>query len=296
MTSGSMRGVIVKGIGGFYYISAGDGTEYTLRARGVFRKRKITPLIGDDVRFTPGEGEEEGWIDEILPRRNELTRPPVANLSQLMIVIAPKPKPDLLLVDALMVTARRQNIEPALVINKSDLDPEWCEIIRGEYAGTGYGVYVTSAKTRQGLDALAAVLRKGICCFAGQSGVGKSTIVTAVTGIHLDTGEISRRIDRGKHTTRHAELIIQNNYRVLDTAGFSLLSETDPEDPVMLKAYYPEFTPYDSQCRFQPCYHGSEPGCAVLKARDDGLIAKARVARYHQLLEKAREAWKGRYE
>ena len=296
MTSGSIRGVIVKGIGGFYYVRAGDGTEYTLRARGVFRKRKITPLIGDNVRFTPGEGEEEGWIDEILPRRNELTRPPVANLSRLMIVIAPRPKPDFLLVDALLVTARRQNIEPALVINKSDLDPEWCEKIHNEYAGTGDGIYVTTAKTRQGLDALAAALRKGICCFAGQSGVGKSTIVTAVTGIHLDTGEISRKIDRGKHTTRHAELIIQNDYRVLDTAGFSLMSETDPEEPVILKTYYPEFAPYDSQCRFQPCYHGSEPGCAVLKARDDGLIANERVARYHQLLEKAREEWKGRYE
>lgn len=296
MTDGSMRGVIVKGIGGFYYVRNENAEEYTLRARGAFRKQKITPLIGDAVRFTPGEGEDEGWIDEILPRENELVRPPVANLCCLLIVIAPKPKPDLLLVDTLLVEARKQGITPVLVINKSDLDPDLCREIRGEYAGTGDDILITSVKKRQGLDELGTVLRRGICCFAGQSGVGKSSLAAAVTGIHLDTGEISRRIARGKHTTRHAELMVLDGYQVLDTAGFSLLSQAEPEDPVMLKDYYPEFTPYDSLCRFQPCYHSSEPGCAVLKARDDGHIARARVERYHELLNKAKEAWKGRYE
>lgn len=296
MTAENICGVIVKGISGFYYVHASDGRLYTLRARGVFRKQKITPLIGDGVRFVPGEGEEEGWIDEILPRKNELVRPPVANLSFLMIVIAPKPKPDFCLLDALLIEARRQHIIPVLVINKSDLDPVLCHKISEEYRKTGDPIFITSTKQRQGLDELGKLLKKGICCFAGQSGVGKSSIVTAITGIQLDTGEISHKTDRGKHTTRHTELMTKDGYQVLDTAGFSLLSQSESEEPIFLKNYYPEFAPFESLCRFQPCYHFSEPGCAVLKARDDGQISQERVKRYHQLLESAREAWKGRYE
>ncbi|MBN1778221.1 MAG: ribosome small subunit-dependent GTPase A [Clostridiales bacterium] len=292
----AMQGVIVKGIGGFYYALAGDNQVYTLRARGVFRKRKITPLVGDTIRFTPGKGEGEGWIDEILPRRNVLVRPPVANLSYLLIVVAPKPKPDLLLADTLLIEARRQKIAPALIINKLDSDAALCRDIRAQYAGTGDPVVVTSVKSGEGLQSLEELLKRGICCFAGQSAVGKSSLVAAVTGIDLDVGEMSLKIDRGKHTTRHAELLTHDGFQVLDTAGFSLLSQTEAEDPVLLKAYYPEFAPYDSQCRFRPCYHHSEPGCAVLKACACGLIAKERVMRYHQLLKNAKEAWEGRYE
>ncbi|HPF88382.1 MAG TPA: ribosome small subunit-dependent GTPase A [Candidatus Limiplasma sp.] len=292
----SLHGVIVKGIGGFYYVYTPDEQVYTLRARGVFRKQRITPLIGDRVAFTPGEGEEEGWIDEILPRKNEMIRPPVANVSYLMIVIAPRPKPDLLLADTLMVEARKQGIQPALVINKADLNAEMCEQVCSQYSGTGDPVFITSVKQRKGLDVLGEYLQKGSCCFAGQSGVGKSSLVSAITGISLDTGEISTKIGRGKHTTRHAELLLKNGYQVLDTAGFSLLSQAEPEDPVTLKEYYPEFSPYEHLCRFQPCYHESEPGCAVLKAVQDGLIEKERMIRYHQLLNNAKEAWKSRYE
>lgn len=295
MTAEELRGVIVKGIGGFYYVQTDDGQVYTLRARGAFRKQKITPLVGDAVTFIPGEAEE-GWFDQILPRKNELLRPPVANLAYLVIVIAPTPKTDFLLVDSLLAHARRQSIEPVLVINKSDLDPALCEYIRGEYQMAKDGIFITSATRNLGLDGLKELMMRGICCFAGQSGVGKSSLLTAITGIKLDTGEISRRIDRGKHTTRHTELMIHNGYKVLDTAGFSLLTQADPEDPVKLKTYYPEFMPYDSLCRFQPCYHFSEPGCAVLKARNEGKISSARVSRYHQLLEQAKEAWKARYE
>jgi ribosome biogenesis GTPase / thiamine phosphate phosphatase len=291
-----MRGVIVKGIGGFYYIHAEGGQLYTLRARGVFRKENITPLVGDTVRFTPGAGEDEGWIDEILPRQNELLRPPVANIACLFIVVAPKPRPDLLLVDSLMVDARRQNILPVLVLNKSDLDPSLCADIRAQYGGTGDPAVITSVKSGEGLGELEALMKRGICCFSGQSGVGKSSLVAAVTGIELNVGEISQRIGRGKHTTQHAELLIKGGFEVLDTAGFSLLAQAEPEDPVTLKTYYPEFARFEAQCRFQPCYHLSEPGCAVLKARDGGQIAKERVLRYHQLLASAKEAWEGRYE
>ena len=189
----AMHGVIVKGIGGFYYAMANDKQVYTLKARGVFRKQKITPLVGDAILFTPGSGEEDGWIDEILPRQNILIRPPVSNVSYLVIVVAPKPKPDLLLVDTLMVHARKQGILPILVINKADLDASLCGDIRLQYIGTGDPVLVTSVKSDEGLQELAILLKKGICCFAGQSGVGKSSLLTAVTGIELEVGEISQK-------------------------------------------------------------------------------------------------------
>lgn len=292
----AMQGVIVKGIGGFYYALAGDAQTYTLRARGVFRKRKITPLVGDAIRFTPGVGEEEGWIDEILARSNELSRPPVANLSYLIIVVAPQPKPDLLLADALLIEAGRQRISPVLVINKHDLDASMCRDLRAQYADAGGPVILSSVKTGEGLEALEEVLKRGICCFAGQSGVGKSSLVAAITGLSLEVGEISQKISRGKHTTRHAELLVHGGYQVLDTAGFSLLWQAGAEDPVRLKSYYPEFVPLEGQCRFQPCYHQNEPGCAVLRARDEGRIPKERVGRYHQLLGNAKEAWENRYD
>ena len=296
MTASDMRGTILKGIGGFYYIAADNGQVYTLRARGVFRKQRITPLVGDAVRFTPGEGDDEGWIDRILERKNELVRPQVANISRLLIVIAPIPAPDLLMVDTLLVHARRQGITPVLVINKTDLDGKLCAMIREQYLCTGDTILMTSIVNGDGLDALAALLQTGICCFAGQSGVGKSSLVSTVTGIELNTGEISGRTARGKHTTRHTELFVRDGFQVLDTAGFSLLAQAEAEDPVGLKDWYPEFIPFESQCRFQPCYHHSEPGCAVLEALEQGKITRERVERYHQLLNKAKEAWKGRYE
>lgn len=295
MTAERLYGVIVKGIGGFYTVHADNGRVYTLRPRGAFRKQKLTPLVGDAISFVPDEAEG-GWFDQILPRRNELIRPPVANLTFLVIVVAPMPKPDLILVDSLLADAWRHNIEPVLVINKCDLDIALCEQIHGEYRMAGVKAFITSATRNTGLDDLKALMLQGICCFAGQSGVGKSSLLTAITSVALGTGEISRRIERGKHTTRHVELILHQGFRVLDTAGFSLLEQAVPEEPVLLKAFYPEFAPYEPHCRFQPCYHRSEPGCAVLRAADEGKIPDARVARYHQLLEQAKEAWKSRYE
>ena len=183
-----------------------------------------------------------------------------------------------------------------LVIHKCDLDPEYCRGIQSEYAQTGDTILTTSIITGAGLKELASLMQTGISCFAGQSGTGKSSLVAAITGIKLITGEISQKIGRGKHTTRHAELIIHHGYQVLDTAGFSLLVHPEAEDPVYLKETYPEFIPYETLCRYQPCYHRSEPGCAVLKAASDGQIPAGRMERYHILLEKAKEAWKERYE
>lgn len=290
------QGVIVKGVGGLYYARDLQGVLHVLRAKGKFRKQRITPMVGDRVRFTVGTGGAHGWVEDILPRDSELTRPPVANIRRIVLVVAPEPAPDLLLVDTLMVMAARQGIQPALVVNKCDLDGALFERLEREYAGLGVPLLRVSARTGEGLEALRRLLRGVICCFAGQSGVGKSTLLSAATGLTLQTGEISRKISRGRHTTRHAELLFSGEYQVLDTPGFSLLELWDGLDPVCLKNFYPEFIPYEGQCRFSPCYHLSEPGCAVLKAMREGAVSPARVERYHLLLKKAQEAWRNRYD
>ena len=292
----SAEGVIVKGVGGLYYARGEDGGTHVLRARGIFRRRHITPMVGDRVRFTPGQGEEHGWVEEILPRESQLVRPPVANVRYLVIVLAPAPAPDYLLIDTLIAMALRQGIRPALVVNKCDLDGGTYEAVRSDYAGLGAPLLAVSARSGQGMDGLRSLLASGVCCLAGQSGVGKSTLLCAATGLRLQTGEISQKIHRGRHTTRHAELLFSGEYRVLDTPGFSLLELWEGLEPIRLKEYYPEFAPYEGQCRFSPCYHLSEPGCAVLKAARAGEISQARLERYHLLLKKAQEAWRNRYD
>ena len=292
----SAEGVIVKGVGGLYYARGEDGGTHVLRARGIFRRRHITPMVGDRVRFTPGQGEEHGWGEEILPRESQLVRPPVANVRYLVIVLAPAPAPDYLLIDTLIAMALRQGIRPALVVNKCDLDGGTYEAVRSDYAGLGAPLLAVSALSGQGMDGLRSLLASGVCCLAGQSGVGKSTLLCAATGLRLQTGEISQKIHRGRHTTRHAELLFSGEYRVLDTPGFSLLELWEGLEPIRLKEYYPEFAPYEGQCRFSPCYHLSEPGCAVLKAVRAGEISQARLERYHLLLKKAQEAWRNRYD
>jgi len=296
MTMREQLGVIVKGVGGLYYAKGEQGEVHVLRAKGVFRRKHITPVVGDNIRFAPGLGDDQGWIEEVLPRENELIRPPVANIRHLILVISPEPEPDFILVDTMLVMAQAQRISAVLVINKCELDPSLGERMRTEYALADVPVLEVSAKRGDGLDALAEVLRDGICCFAGQSGVGKSSLLNAITGLDLQAGEISRKIARGKNTTRHAELLTKDGFQVLDTAGFSLLELWELLEPVLLKAYYPEFVKYESECRFQPCYHLSEPGCAVLAAMREGALPVARVERYHQLLQKVKEAWRNRYE
>lgn len=290
------EGVIVKGVGGLYYARDPEGEVHVLRAKGKFRKQRVTPMVGDRVRFTPGSGDEHGWVDEILPRDSELIRPPVANIRHIMLVLAPQPAPDFLLIDTLIVMAVKQGIQPVLVVNKCDLDETLFDQIQKDYAGLGAPMVKVSAVTGEGMDELRSLLKSGICCFAGQSGVGKSTLLSAATGLELETGEISRKISRGRHTTRHAELLFSGDYQVLDTPGFSLLELWEGLEPIQLKEYYPEFFPYEGDCRFAPCYHLSEPGCAVLAAARKGQVSQARLERYHQLLKKAQEAWRNRYD
>jgi len=248
------------------------------------------------VHFTPGTGDEHGWVDDILPRDSELIRPPVANIRHIVLVVAPQPAPDFLLIDTLIVMAVKQGIQPAMVVNKCDLDDGLFEQVKRDYAQLNIPVLKVSAHTGEGIAQLQDLLRGGICCFAGQSGVGKSTLLSAATGLELQTGEISKKISRGRHTTRHAELMFSGDFCVLDTPGFSLLELWEGLEPIQLKEYYPEFFPYEGECRFAPCYHLSEPGCAVLEAMRNGELSPARVERYHLLLKKAQEAWRNRYD
>lgn len=288
--------MIIKGVGGLYYARQPDGQVHVLRAKGKFRKQHITPLVGDRILFTPASGDEHGWVEEILPRDNQFLRPPVANVRNVLLVLAPEPEPDYLLVDTLLVTAARQGVRPALIANKCDLSSAVYEELCREYASLGVSILRVSARTGEGIEELRALLREGTCCFAGQSGVGKSTLLSAATGLKLKTGEISRKIARGRHTTRHAELMFQDGYQVLDTPGFSLLELWSGMEPVELKRYYPDFAPYEEQCRFSPCYHLSEPGCAVLAAVETGALGRERVERYHLLLKRVQEAWRNRYD
>ena len=288
------EGQIIEGRGGLYTVSDGQDT-YVLRAKKKFRRQRMTPLVGDRVLFTPGTGEEHGWLEEILPRQSECLRPPVANITLLALVVAEAPAPDWLLMDKLLLGARMQGMTALLIVNKCDLGQTSAEIARRDYAGAELPVYPVSAAQGEGLEELRERLRGETVCFAGQSGVGKSTLLNHLLGLELQTGEISR-IERGKHTTRHASLITCGDIRVMDTPGFSLLEFEQVMDPVELMDYYPEFAPYAGQCRFQPCYHGSEPGCAITKAVQEGAISPARVERYRELLEKTRQLWRDRYD
>lgn len=286
----------MRGMGGFYTVVDAQGEQFTLRCKKKFRRMHISPLVGDEVLFTPGEGEEHGWLEEILPRSSECIRPPVANVSLLLISVSPTPAPDMLLIDRLMVRARMQNMKMLLVVTKGDLDDTLADTLRAQYAGADVPVYPVCARTGEGLEALREAMRGELCCMAGQSGVGKSTLLNALLDLDLETGEISQKIQRGKNTTRHAELLLKDGLRVLDTAGFSLLELDGGMDPITLKDYYPEFAEHEGACRFTPCYHDREPGCAVTAACEEGKIHPERLARYRELLAEVKTAWRERYD
>ncbi len=293
------QGIIVRGIGSFYTVRTVEGEEFITRAKKKFRRLRLTPMVGDNVMFSMGEvGEEQGWLEEILPRDNQCLRPPVANVTLLAIVIAPHPAPDYLLVDKLLMAAHRQRIRAVLVVNKCDMDAGQAvqTFVQSDYQGADVAVLPVSAQNGEGLDALQGQMIGQRTCFLGQSGVGKSTLINTLFSLGLQTGEISPKILRGKNTTRHCELFFLNGLAVFDTPGFSLLELEDLFDPVLLMDDYPEFEPYRGQCRFSPCYHDSEPGCAVKAAVQDGRIAKERMKRYQLLLAQYRQAWKERYD
>ena len=290
-----MEGRIVQGRGGLYTVKDQSGQPYILRAKNRFRREGLTPLIGDEVLFSPGRLEEHGWLEEILPRRSVSLRPPVANITQVIITLAPEPQPDLLLIDKLLIFAFQQAINPMLLVNKSDLEMSLSENLKGAYQYAGVSVLAVSAATGLGLQELAAMMANHINCFAGQSGAGKSTLISKLTGLDLETGEVSRKIRRGKQTTRHISLIELSGLQVLDTPGFSLLELPVETEPEQLRELYPEFVRFQAQCRFEVCLHDKEPDCAVSGAIKTGMVDPGRLERYRQLLNMQRLKWSNRY-
>ena len=291
-----LEGLITKGIGGFYTAVTEEGRAYTLRAQGKLRRQRLTPMVGDHVRFQPGAEGEDGWLAAILPRRNGLVRPPVANIDAvLMVVAAASPDPDLLLLDRMLIAARQAGITPVVAVNKADLDPARAEEIARAYESAAYGAFLVSARSGEGIEALRAALAGRVHALSGQSGAGKSTLINALYGLTLVTGQVSR-IERGRHTTRHSELIrLPGGGMVLDTPGFSLL-ESRLIEPIRLKEFYPEFTSFEGACRFSPCAHASEPDCAVRAALARGGIDPGRHERYKELFDEMTKRWKDRYD
>ncbi|MDY4518411.1 MAG: ribosome small subunit-dependent GTPase A [Candidatus Spyradocola sp.] len=291
-----MTGRIIQGIGSFYTVES-EGQRYVCKARGRFRKQRISPLVGDFVEFQPADREDgEGFIEEILPRNSELLRPPVANVDVIFVTVAASsPEPDLLLVDRLLVRAHRAGIEAKIIVNKTDLNGGMAEEIARQYGSAGYEVFRVSAKQGVGLDALKAAAQGKTIAFAGQSAVGKSSLLNALCpGLSLETGSVSR-IERGRHTTRKAQLIPMQGGYLADTPGFSLL-ELDTMEPELLAECYPEFAPYEGKCRFLGCQHLNEPDCAVKDAAQQGAVSRERLERYAVLHQELKEKWGKRYD
>lgn len=292
-----IEGRIIKGIGGFYYIETEKGL-YECRARGIFRKNKITPLVGDFVKISVvDEDNKKGVVEEIQERKTELVRPPIANVNKALIVFAVKnPTPHLSLLDRFIVLAERENLEIVIILTKIDLDDDnTFEKIKNIYEPCGYKVIGVSNLEKKNIDKVKEELRDNTVVFAGPSGVGKSSLLNEIDkNFKLKTGDVSDKIKRGKHTTRHAELFeLEFGGMVADTPGFSSLTLDDIED-VDLKDYFIEFDNYDD-CKFgSRCIHQNEPNCAVKEAVENGEIPKERYESYIQLLNEIRQG-KRRY-
>ena len=293
-----INGKIIKGIGGFYYVDTEKGL-YECRARGIFRKNKITPLVGDRVSISVVDEEnKKGVVEEIEKRDTELVRPPIANVDKALIVFAIKnPSPNLSLLDRFIVLVEKENLEIVIVFTKVDLDAdgELLEELKSIYEVSGYKVIPVSNKLKLNIDKIKEELKENTVVFAGPSGVGKSSLLNEVDkNFELKTGEVSDKIKRGKHTTRHAELLkLECGGMVADTPGFSSLT-LDDTDESELKEYFIEFDKYDD-CRFgSRCIHENEPSCAVKEAVENGEISKKRYESYIQLLNEIRSG-KRRY-
>ncbi len=284
-----MRGKIIRGIAGFYYVHDGIKNIYACKARGIFRNRSIKPLVGDNVEFSVlDEADLEGSIDEILPRRSAMIRPAAANVDQVVILFAvSRPEPNLNLLDRFLVMAAWQQIPSVICFSKEDLAEEDRKRALYEiYRDCGSKVRFISTPERQGLEELREILRGKTTVLAGPSGVGKSTLTNYLQPeACMETGELSRKISRGKNTTRHTELFfLEKETFLLDTPGFStvFLPEMEKEE---LKTFYPEFAPWEAECRFLGCAHYGEVDCGVRRAVSSGRIPESRYRNYRLLYE-----------
>lgn len=294
-----MQGKIVKGIAGFYYVHVNGKGIFECKAKGIFRKENIKPLVGDDVNIEITDAANlKGNIMEILPRRSSLIRPAVANIDQALLIFAmTKPEPNYNLLDRFLIMMRQQNLNCIICFNKRDIvDKKERQTINSIYEKSGCRVMFVSALKEEGLDELASVLKGKTTAVAGPSGVGKSSIINCIQQSKImETGAISEKIERGKHTTRHSELItISDNTYIMDTPGFSSLSLFDMEKEE-LKAYYPEFEKYEDKCKFLTCAHIHEPVCGVKEAIEQGHINRVRYDNYVSFYEELKEKEKRKY-
>ena len=282
-----MRGTITKALSGFYYVSA-EGAVYECRARGRFRLDGLSPLVGDNVELEPEGGR--GTITKMYPRRNAFVRPAVANIDVMIIMASGViPVTDPFLIDRVAVTAERAGCDVLICINKTDLDPG--DRLYDIYSKTGYRVVRTSAETGEGKAELLDYIAGKTCAFTGNSGVGKSSILNLIDPrFHLKVGDVSEKLGRGRHTTRHVELFdIGGGTFIADTPGFASFDfeRSEPIHKSEMQHYFREFRPFMGKCRFADCAHIREPGCAVLDAVEAGVIDPSRHASYVRLYEQA---------
>lgn len=282
-----MQGKIVKGISGFYYVHVVESGIYECKAKGIFRQQKMKPLVGDDVEIDIiSEEKKTGNVAAILPRKNALIRPAVVNVDQaLLIFAAASPNPNFNLLDRFLVMMGRQDVPVILCFNKCDLiTEEQQQEIASIYEASGCKILFVSAKKELRLKELQEILEGKTTTVAGPSGVGKSSLINLLAPeACMETGEISKKIERGRHTTRHAELIqLKGDGYIMDTPGFSslYLPEMEKEE---LQDCYPEFAAFEPYCRFQGCSHISEPDCGVKEALSEGKIHPVRYENYCQL-------------